>query len=560
MDNTTNGTWWAEGDTPVHNKDSRVTYFVDGEAVLLEMCLCFMRAKHVIYLANWGMEPDLLLVRGTALLVEQENEDLRAEYCAYLRSQGLQEADIQFWLTHRLSVKEVLGYAVSKGVTVKVLLWKANPAFAVYDSHAAVEKLKEYDVAALEDDSSLGVLHHQIESLHQKVTVVDHGIAFVGGLDPLIEKSDDFDRWDTNQHVFDTPLRHTDSGKTPHGWHDTHAKIEGAAAADVELNFRQRWNYVVSRHQLGEQLLVPHQPEPARVESQSIVQIARTIPKHTYNFDKHAIQGITQLYNHALNNAQHFIYIENQYFWLRAYYGVDLSLLGPDSPEMKEHLRQIAAALRRGATMSILLPDHPNVGRAFSDAGLDTLRRSVPEAVEEGRIRAFCLATSHFKMSDGLIHYRPIYVHSKAAIVDDHWSTVGSANLNNRGMRDDTEINVATLDQSLARGLRLLLQAEHLGLLKPDELTVAARLYRKEQLKPNEQECAQQAWQQMESALSDPHQAVQLMQQRAEENLQHFKDRQPLNGHLLPYLTAEEATEQGLDVRMDHGWIEEPEH
>jgi phosphatidylserine/phosphatidylglycerophosphate/cardiolipin synthase-like enzyme len=53
-------------------------------------------------------------------------------------------------------------------------------------------------------------------------------------------------------------------------------------------------------------------------------------------------------------------------------------------------------------------------------------------------------------------------VHAKVAIVDDLWSTLGSANLNNRGMHDDTELNVATLDAELARGLRMLLWAEHL--------------------------------------------------------------------------------------------------
>ncbi|GCE19900.1 phospholipase D-like domain-containing protein [Dictyobacter kobayashii] len=210
--------------------------------------------------------------------------------------------------------------------------------------------------------------------------------------------------------------------------------------------------------------------------------------------------------------------------------------------------------------MSILLPDHPNVGRAFSDAGLTILRTAVPEAVQEGRLRAFCLATSHYSMDDGLLHYRPIYVHSKTAIIDDTWSTVGSGNLNNRGMHDDTEINVATLDPFLAHGLRLLLQAEHIGLLSLEELNAASRLYREQSLKTAERAMAEKVFQKLEEALHDPFQAVQLMQQRAEENLEHYKARQPLVGHLLPYLTAEEANHQGLNFREEHGWIEEPEN
>jgi phosphatidylserine/phosphatidylglycerophosphate/cardiolipin synthase-like enzyme len=167
------------------------------------------------------------------------------------------------------------------------------------------------------------------------------------------------------------------------------------------------------------------------------VQIARTIPQHTYSFGPEGgIQGIAQLYMHAFNNIERFVYIENQYFWLRAFTGIDLSLVGFDSPDMERNIQELGEALQRGAAMSIILPDHPNVGRAFTDAGLARLREKAPRAVSEGRLQAFCLATSE-QQEDGE-HYRPIYVHAKVAIVDDLWATVGSANLNNRGMRDET--------------------------------------------------------------------------------------------------------------------------
>ena len=142
---------------------------------------------------------------------------------------------------------------------------------------------------------------------------------------------------------------------------------------------------------------------------------------------------------------------------------------------MERNIRELAAALERGATVAIMLPDHPNVGRAYTDAGLARLRAEAPEAAAQGRIQAFCLAAS--ATVEGGEVYRPIYVHAKVAIIDDLWSTVGSANLNNRGMRDDTELNVATLDAELARGLRMLLWAEHLELLgEASMLTVARHL------------------------------------------------------------------------------------
>jgi phosphatidylserine/phosphatidylglycerophosphate/cardiolipin synthase-like enzyme len=55
-----------------------------------------------------------------------------------------------------------------------------------------------------------------------------------------------------------------------------------------------------------------------------------------------------------------------------------------------------------------------------------------------------------------------VYVHAKAAIVDDRWLTIGSANLNERGLYNDTEANVVTQDANLARSTRLRLWAEHL--------------------------------------------------------------------------------------------------
>src|SRR5205085_9856691 len=118
------------------------------------------------------------------------------------------------------------------------------------------------------------------------------------------------------------------------------------------------------------------------------------------------------------------------------------------------------------------LPDHPNVGRAHTDASIIRLREAAPEAIAQGRFHVFCLGSSTGQ-EDGE-HYRPIYVHSKVAIIDDIWTTVGSANLNKRSMHDDAEMNVSTLDAELAQGLRLMLWAEHLGLLSEEDLLAVA--------------------------------------------------------------------------------------
>lgn len=548
--------WWAEGDTPIRT-DSRVTYLIDGRTTMLTMCRHFLMARKYIYLANWGITPTMELVRGKDQRAGPDGSPAQQALVDELRAEGLQEAEIDFWCSHDLSAQTVLGYMVNKGVEVKALIWESSSFFSHYNPKAAYQELLDVGVTCILDDSSRGVLHHPIESLHQKIGVVDGTHAFVGGIDPLIELNGDFDRWDLPLHHFASPLRKNKQDYTPHPWHDVHAIIEGPAAGDVELNFRQRWNDVVQRHHLDDTLFIPEHSLAPPMESDSLVQIARTIPEHTYSFQPLIIRGVAQLYANALSNAQHFIYLENQYFWLHAYYGIDIPFLGKDSPEMEHNIRELGAALRRGATVAFVLPDHPNVGRHFTDAGLNRLRREAPEAAAQGRIQAFCLATS--TTIDGVEHYRPIYVHAKVAIVDDLWSTIGSANLNNRGMRDDTEMNVATLNAELARDLRLMLWAEHLGLMSEDDLFAIARHLGHQRQKPDLDQRSLDLLQRLKETVGDPLVGLRLMIDRAQDNFRRYKAKQPLIGHLLPYLTAEEATKEGLNFSEEHGWIEEME-
>ena len=59
--------------------------------------------------------------------------------------------------------------------------------------------------------------------------------------------------------------------------------------------------------------------------------------------------------------------------------------------------------------------------------------------------------------------YREIYIHSKLLLVDDCFMTLGSANLNQRSMAVDSELNIATNDASIARGLRNRVWMQHSG-------------------------------------------------------------------------------------------------
>jgi phosphatidylserine/phosphatidylglycerophosphate/cardiolipin synthase-like enzyme len=105
--------------------------------------------------------------------------------------------------------------------------------------------------------------------------------------------------------------------------------------------------------------------------------------------------------------------------------------------------------------MVFLLPSKPTTGD-------DDTRGVLGELVEADENNGRLLACTLFARSGRLAD--PIYVHAKIAIVDDSWLTIGSANLNEHSLFNDTEMNVVAHDPDLARRTRLRLWSEHLEL------------------------------------------------------------------------------------------------
>lgn len=299
--------------------------------------------------------------------------------------------------------------------------------------------------------------------------------------------------------------------------------------ADVLTNIVQRWREVAERHHLADwPAHLPLTPPPAVADQGVPVQIVRTIPPQTYAFAPAGIATIKEAYIGALGRARRFVYIENQYLWPEVFEGLDKLRWGERSSDAMEVLEALAHALDRGVSLTIVLPDHPNCGRRFTDGGITWLRQRAPSAADAGRLGVFTLGSSEENASlPGGVLYRPVYVHAKVMIVDDEWWTAGSANLNSRGMRTDAEINVASLDPATARALRLGLWAEHL------RLTDANRAH-----------------------LTDPAVALEVMNAAAQANRQRIGRREHLSGHLLPYLTAGEPATPSLKVHPEHGWLD----
>jgi len=103
----------------------------------------------------------------------------------------------------------------------------------------------------------------------------------------------------------------------------------------------------------------------------------------------------------------------------------------------------------------LLLPAKPTSG---NDDTRGVLGELIEEDGDDGRILACTLYARSGPLAD------PVYVHAKVAIVDDAWLSLGSANLNEHSLFNDTEMNLVAHDPDLAAGTRLRLWAEHLEL------------------------------------------------------------------------------------------------
>jgi phosphatidylserine/phosphatidylglycerophosphate/cardiolipin synthase-like enzyme len=320
--------------------------------------------------------------------------------------------------------------AVSRRADVYVLLWSGAPVLFEPTTHLCTELRSSLlrrapRVHCALDDRAVFSHDH-----HQKAITIDGRIAYVGGMDLTTYAGD---RWDARNH----PIRFGSS------WHDVQMRIEGEIVRDVEENFCQRWNAVT-----GDRLepLPPAEIDPAWTAP---AQIVRTVPEGFYAFAPEGVYGIRHAMLAAIRRAERFVYLENQYIW---------------APEIVEEL--IEAMKRRRSShfrVVIVLPEHAELGRYDNDEHV----RALSEAdAGRGSFQAYTLYTAGPAAGPLGYRYLPIYVHAKVCIVDDEWFTVGSANLNRRGLATDTEMNVQAVAPDVARSLRVSLWSEHLG--KPE--------------------------------------------------------------------------------------------
>jgi phosphatidylserine/phosphatidylglycerophosphate/cardiolipin synthase-like enzyme len=605
---------WAVGDFAVHPL-ALAAPLIDGRAAMLAMCVSFLLARTSIWIADWSIYARLALVRGRDQRAGQDGSDAQYALLDHLRAAGLDHDAIALWQADGLSLAEVLGLAVRRGVDVRVLLW--DPIDPFYLGHLGNDPTDQAEILSRQGarcrlDKNCRSVFHLAQGLHQKCAVVDSQVAFVGGIDLTVEYSGDFDRWDTSVHPFASALRNTDRGASPHPWHDAQVMLTGAAVLDVERNLRQRWDASAGRvqqriqppgdlirgirgaiekrgdHPWGKTDKAEHavyapQPQTQAQSSHSggRLQIVRTIPALTYRFAPGGIYGVAQWYQQAVRQAERFIYLESQYFWVEGPPKLNFTRLGWQSRKMRALVEELAAAAERGVSIAMVLPDHPNIGRAVTDATIEWLRSHAPHATAANRLRFYTLATSS-AADDGTMRYRPVYVHAKIGIVDDHRAIVGSANLNSRGMSHDAEMCVAIEQQAFASGLRRILWAEHAGESLPGDILwpigdraqanktpgmkIAGRALSlvealvgtsaSDSSLPPKRSTPSPETSALAASLADPERGMRELARLADENLGHLRAGEPLNGHLLPYLRAAEGPEYGLNIERHRGLLD----
>jgi len=333
-------------------------------------------------------------------------------------------------------LREVLA-ELAERVEVRVLVWAGAPLPVFTPSRSEVRDAVQELTRGTSIRSALDSHERPMHCHHEKLVIVDGEVAFVGGIDLT---SLGGDRFDTSEHEMRSRL----------GWHDACVRLRGPAVADVAEHFTARWSEAA-----GERLASappasspPRSPPPAAAPNgrpTHTVQVVRTLPERIYGFSPRGEFRILEAYRRALRGARRLIYIENQFLW---------------SPQIVEIL---AAKLRDppdpAFRLIVLLPAKPNNGADSTRGQLGVLA-----AADDGAHRF--LAATISSRTGALTG--PLYVHAKIAIVDDAWLTIGSANLNDHSLFNDTEMNVVCQDQQLVRDTRLRLWAEHLEMTVDD--------------------------------------------------------------------------------------------
>lgn len=220
---------------------------------------------------------------------------------------------------------------------------------------------------------------------HRKIIVVDGKVGFLGGLNFADRYVDGIDGIGI--------------------WRDTHLRIEGDVARQLQIVFLIDW-YFVSQEVLLEKF--KYIPETT-VNEKCLIQLAVSGADSDW-------ASIEQAYFAAINTARSYVYISTPYF-----------MPGPSM------LMSLKTAAMGGIDVRILIPH-----RSDSFFSYWCTNSYVQELLEAG-IKVYT--------------YTKGFNHSKIMMIDDDISTVGTANMDTRSFEQNFEINALLYNKKLTKEL-----------------------------------------------------------------------------------------------------------
>ncbi len=294
-------------------------------------------------------------------------------------------------------IGNALKKAAQRGVAVHVLLDGFGSKTL---SKAFIETLEQAGVQVMfyrQKISPWSFKKSRLRRLHRKVAVVDGKIAFVGGINII----DDYDV--PNPAPNNVPPRI-----------DFAVQVQGALLPAMTASVHKLWRrmawaqFLRIKHTHSVKVYPPHDMQMTAEIGIKAAYVLRDNVLHR--------RDIEDAYLTAISQAKSEIIIANAYF----------------VPGIKFRQALLAAA-RRGVSVKLLL---------------------------QGRMEYFLMFAAHAFYSEFLAQnieiyeYRKSFMHSKVAVIDDHWATVGSSNIDPFSLLLAREANIIVLDRPFATELK----------------------------------------------------------------------------------------------------------
>ncbi|MDO6819343.1 cardiolipin synthase [Zobellia sp. 1_MG-2023] len=201
--------------------------------------------------------------------------------------------------------------------------------------------------------------------------------------------------------------RYDNSYKNPRYWRDTHLRLQGGAVGSLQSSFLLNWNFASNNEVDIEKSFFPqNKPE---TEKPVAVQIAASGPDTDW-------ANIMEAIFCAISSAKERIYITSPYFM-------------PNDAI----LTALTTAARSGLDVRVIVP-YESDSWAAQYAGDSYIEHCLESGI---RIYRYCKG----------------FIHAKTMVIDNQFSTVGTANLDYRSFSINFEINAMIYNQDINRQL-----------------------------------------------------------------------------------------------------------